>query len=56
MELFLTPLTYCDVATLGELCSTTGGQLHLFPNYKVRRNNMYILYVMVYWEWILFAH
>ena len=35
VELFLTPPTYCDVATLGGLCSTTGGQLHLFHNYKV---------------------
>ena len=35
VELFLTPPTYCDVATLGGLCSTTGGQLHLFPNYQV---------------------
>ena len=35
VELFLTPPTYCDVATLGGLCSTTGGQLHLFTNYQV---------------------
>ena len=35
VELFLTPSTYCDVATLGSLCNTTGGQLHLFQNYKV---------------------
>ena len=35
VELFLTTSSYCDVATLGSLCSTTGGQLHLFPNYKV---------------------
>jgi protein transport protein SEC24 len=34
VELFLTPPTYCDVATLGGLCSTTGGQLHLFHGYK----------------------
>jgi protein transport protein SEC24 len=34
VELFLTPPTYCDVATLGGLCSTTGGQLHLFTNYQ----------------------
>ena len=36
VELFLTPPTYCDAATLGGLCSTTGGQLHLFTNYQVR--------------------
>ncbi len=35
VELFLFPSTYCDVATLGHLTSTTGGELHYYRNYQV---------------------
>ena len=36
VELFLLPTTYADVATLGNFVATTGGEIHLFPNYQVR--------------------
>ena len=48
VEMFLTPTTYCDVATLGGLCNTTGGQLHLFHDYKVCSKQTNCLYVHVY--------
>ena len=35
VELFLFPTNYCDVATLGDFVSTTGGELHYYRGYQV---------------------
>ncbi len=40
VELFLFPGTYCDVATLAKMASTTGGELHYYKNYQVRLPNI----------------
>ena len=37
VELFLFPTNYCDVATLGDFVSTTGGELHYYRGYQVRQ-------------------
>ena len=29
------PSNYTDMATLGKLVSTTGGQIHFYPNFQV---------------------
>ena len=35
VELFLFPSQYCDVATLGDMATTTGGEVHLYQNFRV---------------------
>eukprot|EP00731_Ephydatia_muelleri_P029503 Em0021g26a len=35
VELFLFPSQYCDVATLGDMATTTGGEVHLYQNFRM---------------------
>ena len=35
VELFLFPTSYCDMATLGDFVSTTGGEVHYYRSYQV---------------------
>ena len=35
VELFLFPTDYCDLATLGNFVSTTGGEIHYYTNFQV---------------------
>lgn len=42
VDLFLFPTTgYTDIATLGKLASSTGGELHFFPNFQVIYASIY---------------
>ena len=34
VELFLFPTDYCDLATLGNFVSTTGGEIHYHPSFQ----------------------
>jgi hypothetical protein len=34
IDLFLFPNGYVDVATIGTLCSITGGEIHRYPFFK----------------------
>ncbi|KAJ3088249.1 Protein transport protein Sec24C, partial [Physocladia obscura] len=40
VDLFLFPAAYIDVATVGSLSSTTGGDLYLYPNFDVARDGL----------------
>ncbi|KAI5776855.1 hypothetical protein EDC01DRAFT_680536 [Geopyxis carbonaria] len=39
VDFFLTPSAYIDVATIGHVSATTGGELYLYPNFVVSRDS-----------------
>lgn len=44
VELFLFPTNYCDMATLGDFVSTTGGEVHYYRGYQVSQYIATVLY------------
>ena len=50
VELYLFPTQYCDVATLGDMATTTGGEVHLYQNFRVSAESITCALITISYE------